>query len=155
MPTKGMGRALDTHIRNLRRKIEARPGRTRVYIQTVYGVGYRLAGEQAVMNRLWVRLSLMISGVLFLVFFMQFLSIMLPDDTGDGAAARQRQRGRTCPTGEPPPAEIARRLLDFVVLSLAVGVVGGCADQPRGRARRSATWRKRRSASARAIWTCA
>ena len=28
------------------------------------------------MNRLWVRLSLMIGGVLFLVFFLQFLSIM-------------------------------------------------------------------------------
>ena len=28
------------------------------------------------MNRLWVRLSLMIAGVLFLVFFLQFLSIM-------------------------------------------------------------------------------
>ena len=27
------------------------------------------------MNRLWVRLSLMICGVLFLVFFMQFLGI--------------------------------------------------------------------------------
>ena len=27
------------------------------------------------MNRLWVRLGLMISGVLFLMFFLQFLSI--------------------------------------------------------------------------------
>ena len=29
------------------------------------------------MKRLWVRLSLMISGVLFLMFFMQFLVITL------------------------------------------------------------------------------
>jgi len=42
---EGMGRALDTHIRNLRRKIEPDPENP-TYIQTVYGVGYRLAGEQ-------------------------------------------------------------------------------------------------------------
>jgi two-component system alkaline phosphatase synthesis response regulator PhoP len=42
---EGMGRALDTHIRNLRRKIEADPD-TPTYIQTVYGVGYRLAGDR-------------------------------------------------------------------------------------------------------------
>jgi DNA-binding response OmpR family regulator len=35
-------RAIDTHIKNLRRKIEPDPGRPR-YILTVYGVGYRLA----------------------------------------------------------------------------------------------------------------
>jgi two-component system alkaline phosphatase synthesis response regulator PhoP len=38
---EGMGRALDTHIRNLRKKIEPDPERPR-YIQTVYGIGYRL-----------------------------------------------------------------------------------------------------------------
>jgi two-component system alkaline phosphatase synthesis response regulator PhoP len=43
---EGLGRALDTHIRNLRRKIEPDPDNP-AYIQTVYGVGYRLAGEQA------------------------------------------------------------------------------------------------------------
>jgi two-component system alkaline phosphatase synthesis response regulator PhoP len=37
---EGMGRALDTHIRNLRKKIEPDPDNPR-YIQTVYGVGYR------------------------------------------------------------------------------------------------------------------
>ena len=38
---EGLGRALDTHIRNLRRKIEPDPDNP-TYIQTVYGVGYRL-----------------------------------------------------------------------------------------------------------------
>jgi two-component system alkaline phosphatase synthesis response regulator PhoP len=35
-------RAIDTHIKNLRKKIELDPRRPR-YIETVYGVGYRLA----------------------------------------------------------------------------------------------------------------
>ncbi len=35
-------RAIDAHIKNLRRKIEPVPGAPR-YIQTVYGVGYRIA----------------------------------------------------------------------------------------------------------------
>lgn len=38
---EGMGRALDTHIRNLRKKIEPDPDSPRA-IHTVYGVGYRL-----------------------------------------------------------------------------------------------------------------
>jgi two-component system alkaline phosphatase synthesis response regulator PhoP len=42
---EGMGRTLDTHVRNLRRKIEPDPD-TPSYIQTVYGVGYRLEGGQ-------------------------------------------------------------------------------------------------------------
>jgi len=42
---EGLGRALDTHIRNLRRKIEPDPDNP-TYIQTVYGVGYRLAGDE-------------------------------------------------------------------------------------------------------------
>lgn len=41
---EGVERTLDSHIRNLRHKIEADPTNP-VYIQTVYGVGYRLAGE--------------------------------------------------------------------------------------------------------------
>jgi two-component system alkaline phosphatase synthesis response regulator PhoP len=42
---EGLGRALDTHIRNLRRKIEPDPNNP-TYIQTVYGVGYRLKGDE-------------------------------------------------------------------------------------------------------------
>ena len=41
---EGMGPALDTHIRNLRRKIEPDPDHP-TYIQTMYGVGYKLTGE--------------------------------------------------------------------------------------------------------------
>lgn len=40
----GYDRAIDTHIKNMRKKLEADP-RNPVYIQTVYGVGYRLGGE--------------------------------------------------------------------------------------------------------------
>jgi signal transduction histidine kinase len=68
------------------------------------------------MKRLWVRLSLMISGVLFFMFFMQFLSITL-EQTGvksdlDGHPAA-------------PPAEIQRRLAEFMAFSLVVGIGGG------------------------------
>jgi two-component system alkaline phosphatase synthesis response regulator PhoP len=38
---EGSERTLDSHMRNLRRKIEPKPGE-KTYIQTVYGVGYRL-----------------------------------------------------------------------------------------------------------------
>ena len=41
----GVDRMLDSHIRNLRRKIEVDP-RKPTLIQTVYGVGYRLAGAR-------------------------------------------------------------------------------------------------------------
>ncbi|MCL4859795.1 MAG: response regulator transcription factor [Caldilineaceae bacterium] len=40
----GMERTLDSHIKNLRKKIETDPKQP-VYIQTVYGVGYRFDGE--------------------------------------------------------------------------------------------------------------
>jgi DNA-binding response OmpR family regulator len=35
-------RAIDAHIKNLRKKIEPRPGSPR-YVETVHGVGYRFA----------------------------------------------------------------------------------------------------------------
>jgi signal transduction histidine kinase len=81
------------------------------------------------MNRLWVRLSLMIAGVLFLVFFWQFLSIVMEDegqavvDSAQPPALQTPDGGP--PDGSPPRDEIARRLLNFAALSLVVGVVGG------------------------------
>ena len=42
---EGMGRTLDSHIKNLRYKIEPNPKKP-TYIQTIYGVGYKLTGEQ-------------------------------------------------------------------------------------------------------------
>ncbi|MEZ4678661.1 MAG: response regulator transcription factor [Caldilineaceae bacterium] len=41
---EGMGRTLDTHISNLRKKVEPDAG-SPTYIQTVYGVGYRMSKE--------------------------------------------------------------------------------------------------------------
>jgi len=38
-------RAIDSHIKNLRRKLEPEPGRPR-YVLTVYGVGYRFADDR-------------------------------------------------------------------------------------------------------------
>jgi DNA-binding response OmpR family regulator len=38
-------RAIDSHIKNLRRKLEPDPGQPR-YVLTVYGVGYRLADDR-------------------------------------------------------------------------------------------------------------
>lgn len=43
---EGVERTLDSHIRNLRQKIEPDPANP-VFIQTVYGVGYRLAEGMA------------------------------------------------------------------------------------------------------------
>ncbi|NTU79993.1 MAG: HAMP domain-containing protein [Chloroflexales bacterium] len=66
------------------------------------------------MNRLWVRFSLLIAGVLFGVFFMQFLAIVVP-----------HAAGWEPPHDGPPDGEIARRLLDFMALSAMVGLAGG------------------------------
>jgi len=41
---EGMERTVDSHIKNLRRKIEPDPQKP-TYIETVYGVGYRLQGD--------------------------------------------------------------------------------------------------------------
>ena len=43
---EGMGRTLDTHIRNLRRKIEADPEHPQL-LETVHGIGYRLRKPEA------------------------------------------------------------------------------------------------------------
>ena len=43
---EGVERTIDVHIRNLRTKIEPDPGEPR-YIETVFGVGYRFAGDAA------------------------------------------------------------------------------------------------------------
>ena len=72
------------------------------------------------MNRLWVRLSFMIAGVLLFVFFLQFLSIMLED----GGRAVVDDDGPH-PAGGPPQTEIALRLLDFAGISIIVGALGG------------------------------
>ncbi|MEZ4768014.1 MAG: response regulator transcription factor [Caldilineales bacterium] len=42
---EGLDRTVDSHVKNLRRKIEPDPANP-VYIQTVFGVGYRFAGEE-------------------------------------------------------------------------------------------------------------
>jgi signal transduction histidine kinase len=80
------------------------------------------------MNRLWVRLSVMIAGVLFFVFFLQFVSIML-EDQGQAVVDADQPPGLSAPNGPPgglpPRQEIARRLIDFAALSVVVGVLGG------------------------------
>ena len=43
-PFEGMGRTLDSHIKNLRQKIEPEP-KNPTYIQTIYGVGYKLTAN--------------------------------------------------------------------------------------------------------------
>jgi signal transduction histidine kinase len=79
-------------------------------------------------NRLWVRLSLMISGVLFLVFFLQFLSIMLSPDFGP--PGMPDQTGIHAPDDDGGPlqagrSEIAGRLVNFMLLSVVVGLGAG------------------------------
>ncbi len=68
------------------------------------------------MNRLWVRLGLMISAVLILVFFLQFLGITL--EQGRGGPPRERMES---------PTEMQERFLRFVLFSLIVGAAGGAA----------------------------
>jgi len=64
----GLERTLDSHIRNLRRKLEVAPARS-VSIATIYGVATgSKPGER--MNRLWVRISLVIGCIaIFIVIF--------------------------------------------------------------------------------------
>jgi signal transduction histidine kinase len=80
------------------------------------------------MNRLWVRLSLMIAGVLFLVFFLQFASIIFsPAGGGPGpqVGAPTQAPDHLEGPGNESRAEIARRLVDFMLLSAVVGLAGG------------------------------
>jgi len=66
------------------------------------------------MKRLWVRLFLMISGVLLLVFLLQFIEIKTtgrPDET----------------FRRPSNEEIAHRLYRFIGLSTLIGLAGGFA----------------------------
>jgi DNA-binding response OmpR family regulator len=44
MDYEGLDRTIDVHVMNLRKKIEAHPDQP-VYLQTVYGVGYKLRRE--------------------------------------------------------------------------------------------------------------
>jgi signal transduction histidine kinase len=76
------------------------------------------------MNRLWVRLSLMIASVLFFVFFLQFMSIVLEDD---GRADRPPELSAPDGPSDGPTSrqEVASRLIDFAALSLVVGTLGG------------------------------
>jgi signal transduction histidine kinase len=80
------------------------------------------------MNRLWVRLSFMIGGVLFLVFFLQFLAIMTSPDFGPPGTPDRA--GMHPPDDDGGPlqagrAEIASRLVNFMVLSVVVGLGAG------------------------------
>ncbi len=68
------------------------------------------------MKRLWVRLSLMISGVLFFMFFMQFAVITL-----ERAGMKEDLDGPP----DAPPAEIQQRLAGFMMFSIVVGLGGG------------------------------
>ena len=42
---KGYDRSIDTHIKNLRKKVELDP-KNPIYIKTVFGVGYKFGGEE-------------------------------------------------------------------------------------------------------------
>jgi signal transduction histidine kinase len=66
------------------------------------------------MKRLWVRIGLMISGVLFFMFFLQFLQItfdhVLPEQMGEVTET---------------PDLIQRRLIDYMIFSIVVGTGSG------------------------------
>ncbi len=74
------------------------------------------------MNRLWLRLALMIGGVLFLMFFLQFVAIMIDMDN---RPAVEVTASREDDPLHADRTEIAVRLLGFAGLSLVVGAIGG------------------------------
>lgn len=41
----GYDRVIDTHIKNLRKKVETDP-KSPVYVKTVHGLGYKFGGEE-------------------------------------------------------------------------------------------------------------
>jgi two-component system OmpR family sensor kinase/two-component system sensor histidine kinase BaeS len=67
------------------------------------------------MNRMWVRLSLLISSVLFLMFFIQFLAITFD----------QARPGVDLDRPPDSPALIQWRLVTFMMFSIVVGTAGG------------------------------
>jgi DNA-binding response OmpR family regulator len=44
MEFEGYDRTIDSHIKNLRQKIETDP-KNPVYVRTIHGVGYKFGGE--------------------------------------------------------------------------------------------------------------
>lgn len=76
------------------------------------------------MNRLWVRLSLMIGGVLFFVFLLQFVSIITSSSRPD-VEMINGMPGIEPDFGQESKEEIARRLVNFGLLSIVVGFGGG------------------------------
>jgi signal transduction histidine kinase len=74
------------------------------------------------MNRLWVRLSIGISGFLILVFVIQFISIRL-----DQAGIPQEPAGEStnATASSSTKDEIANRLIKFMAFSLIEGIAGG------------------------------
>lgn len=74
------------------------------------------------MNRLWVRLSLMMSTVLFLVFFIQFLSIMLEPQPD----LQEVQESQVIEREDAAHhQEITNRLFIWMAFSVTVGLAGG------------------------------
>jgi signal transduction histidine kinase len=76
-------------------------------------------------NRLWVRLSLMITGVLFLVFLWQFGAILVDAGPGSGPSGGGAGGAFPSPPDEVPTSELLRRLLNYLGLSFVVGIGGG------------------------------
>jgi signal transduction histidine kinase len=76
------------------------------------------------MNRLWVRLSIIMSGFLISVFIIQYISIKL-DQYGiapqEGTFKDPTGTYMTTPTKET----VANRLVEFMAFSIIVGIVGG------------------------------
>lgn len=76
------------------------------------------------MNRLWVRLSLMISGFLIFVFFLQFISIKLDQMGFPSETTGQNESSEVIETNLTKD-EISNRLVEFMMISLVVGISGG------------------------------